>query len=218
MINKSPVSFSWVTIVLLVLFWAACASFYPVLPDQVATHWNIKGEADDYSHKSVVAFIMPLLPLLIYVFMTVLPKFDPKKDNYLKFSGSYEKIRMAIVSLMVVVTLLPLLSALGYNVNISLIMRIGLPVLMIIIGNYMGKVRFNYFMGFRLPWTLANEDVWNKTHRLGGKLMVSGGVIALLGIFTSPEVGFVLVMAGIFIPIVIATVYSYFTYKKLTQG
>lgn len=215
--SNNKIKLNWITVGILLLFWAGCASLYPSLPDQLPSHWNIQGEVDNYSHKSIVALVMPLLPLGIYIFMTIVPKIDPKRENYVKFSSSYEKIRLATVAVMVLVTLLPILVALGYNIDISLLMRIVIPILIIILGNYMGKVRHNYMVGIRLPWTLANEEVWNKTHRFGGKLMVIGGLFSLLGIFTSPSISFILVMSGIFIPLVASTIFSFLAYRKLTQ-
>lgn len=205
------------TLALLVVYWLICASFYPSLPDQVPTHWNLQGQVDGYSHKVVAAFIMPALPLFIYVFMTIIPKLDPKRENYQKFAATYEKIRLSIVALMGIFTLLPLLSALGYDIDVSLLVKIILPFLFIIIGNYMGKIRFNYFTGIRVPWTLASEEVWNKTHRLGGKLMVAGGFIGLLSAFAPPTYGFVILMAAIFAPLVIAIGYSYLLFRGLAK-
>jgi len=172
---------------------------------------------DGYSHKAVAAIIMPALPLLIYLFMTVIPKLDPKRENYEKFASTYEKIRLAIVIILGVFTFIPLLSALGYSVNVSLLMRITIPILFMIIGNYLGKIRFNYFTGLRVPWTLANEEVWNKTHRLGGKLIVLGGFIGLLSVFFPPVFGFILLITAIFVPLVITIVYSYLSYRKLVK-
>lgn len=212
--SKWPVKFSWVTIVILISYWLFCASFYPSLPEQVPTHWNIRGEVDDYSHKAIAALVMPLLPLGIYILMTITPKIDPKKQNYHKFSSAYEKIMMAIVVIMMGITFITLVNALGYNVNVSLFVRVTIPLFFIFMGNYLGKVRFNYFMGIRVPWTLANEEVWNKTHRLGGKLMVVGGLISLLSVFTPPTAGFIIMMAGIFLPLITSVIYSYFLYSK----
>jgi uncharacterized membrane protein len=83
-------------------------------------------------------------------------------------------------------------------------------------GNIMSRVRHNYFVGFKYPWTLANEEVWRKTHQLGSKLMVAGGFIALFGvIFTQGAASFAVMIVGIFIPVVITTVYSYIIYKRI---
>ncbi|MEG6522673.1 SdpI family protein [Desulfotomaculum sp. 1211_IL3151] len=215
--TKRSVNFSWLTIIILLAYWAVCASFYPALPEQVPTHWNIRGEVDGYSHKSVAALIMPLLPLGIYLFMTFLPKIDPKKQNYRKFAPSYEKMRLATVGVIMVVSALPILSALGYHLNVEFIIKGAVSLLIIVMGNYMGKIKYNYLVGFRLPWTLANEDVWNQTHRFGGKLMVIGGCVSLLSVFLSGTLGFVIFMLGIFLPMVLTMVYSYLAFAKFRK-
>lgn len=206
------------TLFLLLAFWLGCALLYPKLPAQVPIHWNIHGEVDGYAHKAVAAFILPLLPLFIYVLMTVTAKIDPQQKNYEKFTNSYYKIRMALVLLMVGIVLLTELAALGYPINIDLVIRILMPILFIFLGYQMGKIRHNYFIGIRTPWTLANEQVWVKTHRFGSKLMVAGGIFALAGIFFSPPIGFAILMAGILLPALIATIYSYLLYSRLGKG
>ncbi|GAB6157133.1 SdpI family protein [Desulfotomaculum varum] len=203
------------TVALLIIFWLICGSFYPSLPDLVPTHWNIQGQVDNYSHKAVATLIMPALPLFIYILMTFLPKLDPQRKNYQKFASTYNKIRAAIVFVMMLITLLPLLAALGYNLDVSLTVRLIISLLFIFIGNYIGKIRYNYFTGIRVPWTLASEEVWQKTHRMGGKLMVAGGLIALLALPAPPTGGFIITMAGLFLPLVLTIVYSYVLYKKL---
>jgi uncharacterized membrane protein len=213
----SNVKFNMRTIFLLIAFWIGCALLYPKLPTQVPIHWNIHGEVDGYAHKAMTAFIMPLLPLFIYVLMTATAKIDPRHKNYEKFVGSYVKIRMALVLMMVGIVLLTEVSALGYEVNIDLIIRIMLPILFIYLGNFMGKIRHNYFIGIRTPWTLANEEVWVKTHRLGSKLMVAGSVIALAGAFFTPTVGFIILMSGVLFPVLISTVYSYLLFSQLVK-
>lgn len=208
---------NWMIVVVLLLFWGICASFYPSLPEQVPTHWNFKGEVDGYSHKAVAAFILPLLPLAIYLLMTFLPKIDPKRENYQKFGTSYEIIKMSVVILMAGTSLISILAGKGYNINVTLIMRIAMPMLFIVLGNFMGKIRFNYFTGIRVPWTLASETVWNKTHRFAGKAMVIGGLIALLGVFAPPIIGMIILFSGIFVPMIISIIYSYFAYKNTTS-
>jgi len=107
-------------------------------------------------------------------------------------------------------------ASLGYPINIGRWVPAGVAVLFIVMGNIMSRVRHNYFVGFRYPWTLANEEVWKKTHQFGSKLMVIGGFIALFGvIFTQGTASFVILMIGIFIPIIIITIYSYTIYKRI---
>lgn len=212
--TRRGVKFSWLTIIILLAYWALCASFYPALPEQMPTHWNIKGEVDGYSHKSVAVLIIPLLPLGIYLLMTFLPKIDPKKENYSKFAPSYEKMRMATVIVMMVVSILPILAAVGYHFDVEFIIKGAVALLFIVMGNYMSKIKYNYLVGFRLPWTLASENVWNKTHRFGGKLMVMGGCVSLLSVFFSGTLGFIIFMIGIFLPMILTMVYSYLVYNK----
>jgi uncharacterized membrane protein len=85
-----------------------------------------------------------------------------------------------------------------------------------LIGNYMGNIRQNYFIGIKVPWTLNNEENWNKTHRMAGKLWVVGGIAGIICIMIFKNIGFV--FTGIMIPIVlIPIVYSYLLYVKMNN-
>lgn len=208
---------SWLVLFVLIVFWAGCASLYQILPDQVPSHWNVHGEIDGYSPKAVSAFVLPLIPLVIYLLLTFLPNIDPRRENYHKFASSYKVITLAITGFMVVVNAATLLPALGYNIHVDVIMQSLLPLLMIILGNYMGKIRPNYFVGIRTPWTLDDDENWHRTHRFAGKAMVLGGLFAFTGLLFSATTSFVIVMSGIFIPLVAATGYSYWLYKIKTR-
>ncbi len=187
---------------------------YPQLPDQVPSHWNIRGEIDGYASRFWGAYGMPLLNLAIYLGMLLLPNVDPKKKNYALFSQTYYVIRLTLHLFFMALYVVTLLAALGYAVNTGLIVRIGVGILFIILGNYMGRVRHNYFVGIKTPWTLASEKVWQKTHRLGGILFVVGGMIMIITAFIpgsiSAYIGFAAMIAAAFIPLV----YSYVLYKK----
>jgi hypothetical protein len=54
-------------------------------------------------------------------------------------------------------------------------------VLLLAIGNYLGKARRNAIFGLRTPWTLADGTVWDRTHRFTGVGMVLGG-LTLIGL------------------------------------
>jgi uncharacterized membrane protein len=91
----------------------------------------------------------------------------------------------------------------------------GVALLFIVMGNIMGRVRYNYFVGFRLPWTLASEEVWRRTHRFGSRLMVLGGTAAFIGVlFTRETAAFAILMAGVLAPTIITAIYSYIVYKQ----
>ncbi|MGI6764305.1 MAG: SdpI family protein [Anaerovoracaceae bacterium] len=189
---------------------------YPKMPEMVPIHWNIQGEIDNYASKTFGTFFLPILNIAMYFLFLLLPKLDPKRANYERFTKSYKLIRYTIhiyMSLMFVVTVY---AGMGHSIDIGFWITIGISLLIIILGIVIGRVKHNYFVGFKLPWTLANEEVWDKTHRIGSKLMVVGGIIALAFAFlTENQTRFYSLMACIFIPLIITAVYSYMIYKKI---
>ena len=113
---------------------------------------------------------------------------------------------------------LTIMAALGYQIDVGLWIAAGVAILFIALGNIMGRIRHNYFVGFRLPWTLANEDVWRKTHLVGSKLMVAGGVVGLIGVLlTESTLRFIILMLALFLPMIITGVYSYLYFRKVSE-
>jgi hypothetical protein len=136
------------------------------------------------------------------------------KENYPKFAGSYDLVRWALVGVLAVLYLVTLLAALGYPVNVGAIVQITIALLFILMGNIMGKFRFNYFVGIRTPWTLASEEVWRKTHRLGGRLWVLAGLIGLFSVLLPPPGNFIGLVGSIFLATIGTTLYSFFLYRR----
>ena len=205
-------------LLILLLQLIAAILIYPHMPDQIPTHWNARGEIDGYGSRVVGTLLFPALNAGAYLLFLFLPKIDPKKENYSKFDSSYLIIRYAVHLLFVFIFAITALASLGYPLNISKWIAGGVAVIFIILGNVMGRVRHNYFVGFKFPWTLANEEVWKKTHQVGAKGMVLGGVAALIGvIFTQGVMSFTILMIGILLPVLFITVYSYLLYRKITR-
>jgi len=107
--------------------------------------------------------------------------------------------------------------ALGFPIDMAFVMNLALSLLLIFLGNYMGKLRRNFWAGIRTPWTILNETVWERTHRLGGWLFVLAGLIGLVTTFI-PPLRFWGVMSALFAVIVILVVYSYIEYERVTRG
>ena len=159
--------------------------FYKSLPDQVATHFGFNGMPDGYSSKMFAAFGLPLIMLVINFISNFTIDNDPKKANASK--------RIKIIGKWTV----PILSVLMQS--------------SMIIGNYLPKCKQNYTVGIKTPWTLNNEEVWNKTHKISGYLWVIGGFIITISSFIGFESIMLVVLIIIaFVPIV----YSYILYKK----
>jgi uncharacterized membrane protein len=205
----------WLIIVIL-LSAIGTIFVYQQLPNMVPGHWNLSGEVDQYNNKEFV-FITALLPLGLYILMVFLPKLDPKKAAYLKHEKAYDIVQTSIVIFLIATHWLTIAIALGYDVNIGRVIKIGLGVLFVVMGNYMSQIRHNYFFGIKNPWTLASEEVWTKTHRLGGYSFVLSGGIAFLSGFLQDPTAFKVMMIGIFGPLVGVNVYSYLLYQKVKK-
>ncbi len=202
-----------ISLVFVATAFIVAAVLYPSLPEQIPTHWNASGEVDGYMKKPGGVLIMPAMALITYVIMKVIPVISPKGFRTDKFSDVIAVLQVALVGFMSIVAVLVLLEARGLNVRINEMIIAGTGLLFVIIGNYLGKVRKNFFIGIRTPWTLASDEVWNRTHRIGGKLFMLSGVIiwigALLGLPLTWTVG---VAVGL---VLIPVVYSYFLYRRI---
>lgn len=205
----------WV-IILVLLSLIGTGILYPYLPEQVPGHWNVKGEVDRYQNKAWV-FFTATLPLLLYLLMTFLPKIDPKKKAYLKHEKAYNVTRILMVIFFVIIHWITMVVALGYPVNVGVVIRILIGFLFIILGNYMSQIRQNYFFGIKTPWTLANEQVWKKTHRVGGYSFIIMGIISIITAFLEGQIAWIMMFIGIGGAVIYPFIYSYLLFRKIEK-
>jgi uncharacterized membrane protein len=192
------------------------AYYYPHLPNPAPTHWNLHGQVDGYGPPWVAAYMLPLVCLGMIVLLAVLPLMGPFRENFERFHVTYGRICIAIMAAFATLQLLILLAATGKQMNMGSSLCIVIGVLFAILGNWMGKVRRNFYVGIRTPWTLANDEVWEKTHRNGGKIMVTVGLIAAVtGFLASDATCFIVLMGGIGFLVVWAMGYSLYWYRRL---
>ncbi len=189
------------------------AYLYPDLPDQIPTHWNIKGEVDDYTAKPWGVAIMPLGAIFVFVVMRLIPIISPKGFRTDNFMDVVNVFTVAIVGFMSGVAVLVLLEANGQDVRINEMIFAGVGLMFIVLGNYMGKVRKNFFIGIRTPWTLASDEVWSRTHRLGGKVFVLIGIFMMLNSFVRFPVQWLI--ASIVVVALVPVIYSYVIYRRI---
>jgi uncharacterized membrane protein len=173
----------WIGIVVGAVALAAALWAYPQLPPRVPTHWNFRGEVDGYSGRLVAALMLPLAIVALAGLAHVLPKIDPRGRNYPKFSDTYWLLINSILIFMAVMYLAVLGNAVGAPIPIQRVMPIALGFLFVMIGNYLGRVQPNWFLGIRTPWTLSSDTVWRKTHRLGAWVFVIAGVLFMVTAF-----------------------------------
>ncbi|NLM94976.1 MAG: SdpI family protein [Firmicutes bacterium] len=209
---------NWAMSVLILAAFIAGALAYPHLPEKVPYHWNIRGEVDGYATPFWGAFGLPLLALAIYVLTALLPRIDPKRENYPRFRGPYRLIRLGITSFLLLMQALILMASLGLGVNLPLIVQLAVSLLIILLGSTMPKLAFNYFVGIRTPWTLADEEVWAKTHQVAGKLWIGGGIGGLLTALLPPPANFIGFMVFIIGASLASIVYSYLAYREKVRS
>ena len=139
---------NWAMSVLILAAFIAGALAYPHLPEKVPYHWNIRGEVDGYATPFWGAFGLPLLALAIYVLTALLPRIDPKQENYTRFQGPYRLIRLGITSFLMLMQALILWRA-SASGQLPLIVQLAVSLLIILLGSTMPKLAFNYFVGIR---------------------------------------------------------------------
>lgn len=201
-------------IILILISIIATIFIYSSLPEKIPTHWNIRGEIDSYNNKSFVWFTS-LLPLGIYMLMIYVPEIDPRRESYKKHKKAYKILMNILVPFFIVVHWITIFSALGHQVSVARIIPIGVGILFIVIGNYMGQIRPNYTFGIRIPWTLADETVWKKTHRVGSFAFILSGLIFIIAGIINKPYSFILAISSIFVTLIFTFVYSYLEYKKI---
>ena len=185
----------------------------PILPAQIPMHWNIVGEIDGWMPKQQAVWFFPLIVGAMWLMFQFLPKFDPKREKYVLFQPEWNMMQAALIGFFAYLQLITFYIALNPSVEMLPLMFIGLGALFILIGNYMSKIRQNYFIGVRLPWTLASEENWNKTHRYASWCFVIAGILTLVeayAIWYAP----VVILGSIFLSVILPTIYSFLLFKN----
>ncbi|MBS4211205.1 MULTISPECIES: SdpI family protein [Neobacillus] len=204
----------WFGLFLVVITFIATWIAYPYLPEQVANHWNYKGEPNSFVHKSRGAFLLPGIMLVFYVMRILLPKIDPKKSNYQRFGSAYSWIMNGILLFLFLFQAVQITSELGIIEPQHVIPEL-IGLLFIFIGNLSPKFKPNYFIGIRTPWTLANEDVWRKTHRFGGKVFVVLGILMLFVPIIPAAIQVYYVAIAIIVSLALIVLSSYYFFIKV---
>jgi uncharacterized membrane protein len=194
---------------------AGTAVAYPHLPNIVPMHWDFQGHVNGSGPKWWLFLTGPGAMLFIILMFSALPWLSPKKFEVDSFRATYLYIMIVIVGMMAYVHLLILGSALGVALDVSRAVEGGVCLLIALLGNVLGKVRRNFFVGVRTPWTLASEQVWNATHRFAAKTFFAGGLLGLLAVILRAPLW--LPIAAILIAALGPAIYSLVFYKQLER-
>ncbi len=204
----------WFAFASIGLMLALSAITYGQLPENVAIHWNMQGEIDGYGSKGVAVLIFPVVAIFISLLMRVLPAHDPISKNPLNAELT-RRFGDWVVVFLLVVHIGILGNALGLPFNIIQLITGATGVLLIAIGNEMGRLKPNSWAGIRLPWTLADEEVWRKSNRMGGRSFVLVGLACIVSALAlPPPAGLIVLTTATLIAVIFMTVYSYWVAQQ----
>lgn len=198
---------------LLALMFAGAAYTWPRAPDRIPVHWDLHGAVDGWGGRAEGLLLLPAVALGVWGLLMVLPRLDPGRENYRNFAGPYGVLRTAIVAFLALVHLGGLSAALGRPIPIGSLIGPATGLLFVVLGGLMGKLRPNWFVGIRTPWTLSSKRSWIRTHRVGGWAFIACGVATLIAGLFAPEAAFVVMLGGIAGCVIGTTVYSYVVWK-----
>ena len=183
------------------------------LPDRVPSHWDASGRVNGTMGKPWGVFIVPIVMALLWLLFQVLPRMSPRGFEMDSFAGAWGVMTVAVLGFLLFVEVLTLRAARTAASLPPNFIFVGIGALFAVIGATLGKVRRNFFAGIRTPWTLASEEVWNRTHRLASKVFVGAGLAvvaaALLGL------GWWTPLAALLLGALIPVIYSYVIYQRL---
>ncbi len=181
-----------------------------LLPESVPVHFDAHGKPNGYGSRMVYV----LMPLGLYFLMLVLPKIDPRKANYTVFEGSYYKLRLIMAIFIGLINMAVIWGIVNNANSIQKFIPLTIFFLFMLIGNYMGNIRPNYFVGIKVPWTLNSDEVWIRTHKMAGKLWFWGSLAGVVLYFIVDNIQWIMIPL-LAILVVVPIVYSYVIYQKI---
>ena len=183
---------------------------------EVPIHWGPDGTPNGYASKTVGLLLLPLIAAGVAVLLAAIPRIEPRRANLERSGKAYGAIWAGVMLLLGGIQVIVVATSLGATLDVSRLMLFGTGALFIVIGNYLPKVRSNYMVGIRTPWTLTSDLAWDRTHRLGGRLFVVEGLVFLvLGLVgVSPEYLAIAIVVAIVVLVVVLFGYSYQVWKS----
>jgi len=200
-------------LVLMLAAFAVSAWLYPHLPEPMPRRWVAAGNVVAYGPRAQLAFLMPAIIAFTWVLLIVLPRVSPHGFRIDLFRDVFGVVGAGIIAVLAFLHTVTLLEAAGHALPMVGTIFVAVGILMVFLGNYMGKLRKNFFIGVRTPWTLASDEVWARTHRLTGWLLAAAGVAVVADGLLGANVAFFLV--AVLCAVLTPFVYSFVLYWRI---
>ena len=202
-----------IPISLLIVMFFLSFYYYGKIPERIPTHWNAEGQIDAYGGR-ITLFIIPVISFLLYLFFLIIPKIEVFRKNveefYAKHGVGFKTILLLFFFGIFFVTLS---TSLGKPVEMNLFIFPGISILFFYIGMILPNLKRNFFIGIKTPWTLANDNVWEKTHKVGGKVFQVMAILFLSGVFVHENIFWIIVLPMLLM-VVFLYAYSFWLFKK----
>lgn len=204
----------WIAPLVALLMAVAVVVAWGSLPELVPTHWGPSGEADGWGSRSSL-FILPAVALGLWALFWLLLRLGPRHENLERSRETWWLVANCSVLMLAVVHFAQLAAGLGWRVDVARLVMVASCFLIIAIGNYLPRLKPNWWMGIRTPWTLESDEVWRETHRTGGRWMVIGGILAVPAVFLPAPTNLHVFMAILVGVSLAAVIYSYVLWRRL---
>ena len=202
-----------ITLIIVIISFILGVALYQSMPDLMASHWNIHGQVDDYLPKFWGLFLMPFISAVMLVLFIFIPKIDPLKHNINKFRKYFDGFMILIILFLLSLYIVTILWSSGITFNMIYFIVPAIAIIFYYTGVLIENAKRNWFIGIRTPWTLSSERVWNKTHKLGGKLFKILSAIILIGVLLT-DYAFLIMLIPILGITIYLIAYSYVEYSR----
>ena len=171
----------WAAFALVAATVAAGAFAYVRLPAAatIAVRYSLAGQPIDAAPKGAALAILPVISILVIGGLVLAPRLTPDKERIARSLGAFDTLLLGLAAVLFAAEASIAAKALSPGFDLVRAVFLALAVMLVVVGNVLGKVRQNHFFGVRTPWTLGDERVWDKTHRFTGWVMVLAGLALL---------------------------------------
>jgi uncharacterized membrane protein len=207
----------WFAPVVIALSVIGSLLVYQQLPERMPVHWDLHGTVDRYGSRIAGAFFLPGMMLGLWILMRLVPRIDPRRASYEKFADTYDLLVNSLIALFAVMHVALIATALGWPVSMGRLVPALVGLEFLILGNALPRARPNWWFGIRTPWTLSNDRVWTRTHRVGGYLLAGAGLVLLVAAAVPSRWTAALGGAAVFVAGAGSLVYSFLAWKQETS-